>query len=173
MPYQKPPLTVIDLDVSSGAQALCDERPATGLMQPFLGGRLRPQEIHDALLYVPDDPQKGERVWIQTHLVRAFETYPLLGVTFDAPRQDAVGEALSRVLCDKLPGIAWDIQQCAMASLPALQKYQILHLSIPAPPGETTGEAMALEIYGPVVRIITWGLEPLVSFGRLRLSADA
>lgn len=150
MTYQQPPLTVMEIAVPPEVDATSDDRPVTGLMQPFLGRRMSPQEIFDALLYIPDAPQERERVWVQVHRVRAFEVQSLIGITFDAMHQNAVGEALGCVLRERLPGIVWE--ECTGLTA-ALQKYQFLHTSIAAPLDETTGQAMALEIYGSVVRI--------------------
>jgi hypothetical protein len=84
------------------------------------------------------------------HLIRTFVVPPLIGQEVRAPHQEAVASAVHALLCAILPGTR--LAPISDQS-PHIARYQIVHALVPAPMDETTGAAMALEVFGSVCRI--------------------
>ena len=81
-------------------------------------------------------------------LVRAWPVPRLLGAPVAASDEAGLARVLETLLWDRLPGIDWRVPEI---SLGPLRKYGMLHTSVAAPVDETTGQPMALEIYGDVI----------------------
>ena len=125
-----------------------DPRPASGAMAPFLGRRYRAEEIALALCNATDNLDDPDPARVLP--VRAFEVPPLLGAIFRGDGEEGLGDGLLRLLDERLPGIAW--RPCPI-SIGALRKYLFVHLHVPAPPDETTGEPMGLEVCGDLISV--------------------
>jgi hypothetical protein len=114
-----------------------DRRRPTGVLERFCGEQFTLEQVAGVEL-----PSADPR------FVRAFPLLPLYGDELDAERDDELAAALERLLHERLPGIRWHVA----LSLAPLRVYGILHTSLHAPPDETTGETMAIELWGEVVR---------------------
>jgi hypothetical protein len=153
--FQKPPIFWYDQEVRDSLgireddlRGEYDPRPPSGAMYPFLGRRYDPEEIADAICSVScclEEPDGGN-----VEPVRAFEVQPLPGATLHAESEEDLGDRLRRLLTERLPGNSWEPP---MIVLGALRKYFILHASVPAPPDETTGQPMGLELYGELTSV--------------------
>ncbi len=111
-----------------------------GAMASYLGARFA---VHDL-----DDEDKvidEERQFLP--LVRAFPVVPLLGATFKFSSEADIGERLRQLLALRLPGIEWELNS-DWNGAPAFRKYQLVHVSLAAPPDLATGQPMSLELYG-------------------------
>jgi hypothetical protein len=117
-------------------------------MAPFLGRRLSVEEIANAASIEVRDPNELAEIRKCAELVRAFQVTPLLGLVYEVAGLEDFSPALNRTLSQHLRGISWD----ASPRLGPLQKYHILHTSMAAPVDETTGERMALEVFGHLVK---------------------
>jgi hypothetical protein len=106
-----------------------DTRPVVGLLAKVLGPRL---EV--------------------APLIRAYQVLPLIGATFSCDRDSELANAIEALLAERCPGFDWRLEREARLSAP-LRKYGIIHTSIAAPPDETTGQPMALELLAEVVRV--------------------
>ena len=148
MQPQKPPINLRDLCTRAGSPAQLDLRPSSGPMAPFLGRRLSVEEIASAASIEVRDPNELAEIRKCAELVRASEVKPLLGVVYEVAGVDDFSPALNRTLSQHLPGITWD----GSPRLGPLQKYHILHTSMAAPVDEATGDTMALELFGHLVK---------------------
>ena len=138
MAFPKPPLSPNELPDS-----LPDERTLPlGAMQPFLGQQLSVDELTNSE-YLGDEPLE------LLHRVRAFPVVPLVGAVFQITHESQLSSTLFALLRERLPGIEWEQNEI---SLGALHKYLIWHTSILAPPDAATGQPMAIELYGDLIR---------------------
>src|SRR5262245_6995671 len=154
--FQKPPIFWYDEEIRESfgireddLRGEYDPRPPSGAMSPFLGRRYDPEEIANAICFVSDCPEEepdGRKV----EPVRAFEVQTLPGATLHSESEEALVDQLRRLLTDRLPGISWDPRDISFG---ALRKYLILHARVPAPPDETTGQPMGLELYGELTSV--------------------
>lgn len=138
MPFPKPPLSskeLPDLVHSQGTLPL-------GAMQPFLGRQLSVDELTNSETLC-DEPLQ------LLHRVRAFPVLPLVGVLFQISDESQFSSTLFGLLRERLPGIEWEQKEISLA---ALHKYLIWHTSIAAPPDPATGQPMAIELYGDLIR---------------------
>jgi hypothetical protein len=82
-------------------------------------------------------------------LVRAFEVPCLIGAKFCVRTLESVSAALRELLAATIPGFGWESVEVSEAPI---RKYLLLHTSVSAPQDLTTGEPMALEVYGRIIR---------------------
>ncbi len=119
-------------------------------MQPYLGRRLSSDDIIAANAWLAWTDDQRDQLRAQARAVRAYEVPVLHGLTLTARDQGAVASALAEALHAQFPGIGWMVPADVVR---VTEKYQFLNIALAAPPDETTGAAMALELYGPVVQI--------------------
>lgn len=109
-----------------------------GLMAPFLGQRLD--------VTATAGPETRDHVGLEALArVQAWPVPPLLGTSFRVERTEDIAASIRRVIGSALPGIDWWIPEHWDGPF---EKYGFVHSSLPAPPNEATGEAMALELFG-------------------------
>lgn len=114
--------------------------PPRGAMAGYLGTRFSEEDLDDE-----DKVLEEDRRFLP--LVRAYPVVPLLGATFRVSTEAEIGERLRQLLALRLPGIEWSLQD-GWNWGPAFRKYQLVHVSLAAPPDLATGQPMSLELYG-------------------------
>jgi hypothetical protein len=125
---------------------LNDLRPVTGAMAPFLGDRFSMQQLERE--YFDDD--EYERL----SLVRAYPVTSLVGVPLNANGELNLPDAVEALLRQHCPGIDWQVEHDLSGPL---RKYGVLHTTVAAPPDETTGQPMALEVFArPAMGVASW-----------------
>src|SRR5262245_60006447 len=124
----------LDADRLTLAPAL-RQAPARGAIARLLGRRFTAEELWD-------EDRHGEHDRPLLALVRAYQVPALVRATFTMASSSELRPAVEHLLARRLPGIPWDTD--GVSDGPFL-KYLIVHASLPAPPDEATGQAMALE----------------------------
>jgi len=99
----------------------------------------------------PMQPFVGERFEYPWVKLAAWDIPPLIGCTFDVGNANDIPRALRVLLASALPGLDWWVPEGWGT---AFNKFGILHGRLPAPPDETTGEAMTIEIYGVALQTV-------------------
>lgn len=123
-----------------------DARPVSGLMAPYVGRRYSADEIwvdycRSNDIGLEDEPESRPRA----KRIRAFDVPALADAVFISHRFCDVSAAITALLSERLPGIPWP--QAPFNPWGAI-KYALLHETMPAPPDETTGQRMVIELYG-------------------------
>jgi len=104
----------------------------------------------------PMQPFVSERFQYPWTKLAAWNVLPLIGAVFEVDSANDIPRALRVLLASALPGLDWWVPEVWGTPF---NKYGILHGRLPAPPDETTGEAMAIEIYGMAERAVETGSE--------------
>jgi hypothetical protein len=120
---------------------LNDLRPVTGAMAPFLGDRFSVTQLDNE--FADDDERE------LFALIRAYPVTSLVGVPLSANGELELPDALQALLRQHCPGIDWLVERDLSGPL---RKYGLLHTSVAAPPDETTGQPMALEVFARPTR---------------------
>lgn len=138
MPFPEPPLSPKELPDLLHSEATLP----LGAMQPFLGQQLSVDELTNSD-NLCDEPLE------LLHRVRAFPVIPLVGAVFQIAHESHLSSTLFGLLRERLPGIEWEQNEISLA---VLHKYLMWHTSIPAPPDAATGQPMAIELCGDLIR---------------------
>jgi len=114
-------------------------------------------------------PFVGERLRYSWAKLAAWTVPPLIGASFEVDSANDIPRALRGLLASTLPGLDWWVPEGWSTPF---NKYGILHGTLPAPPDEITGEAMAVEIYGVAEREVEMGSEEWSILRREALRID-
>lgn len=125
-----------------------DVRPVTGLMAPYVGRRYTVDEIWTYYCYYADIHSEQEpELRPRAKRIRAFDAPALANAVFISHRLCDVAAAIDALLTERLPSVPWS-QASFHTGRAVKTKYALLHEIMPAPPDETTGERMVLELHG-------------------------
>jgi hypothetical protein len=127
---------------------LNDLRPVTGAMAPFLGDRFSIPQLDDGYAAAAERERLA--------LVRAYPVTSLVGVPLNANGELNLPDAVEALLRQHCPGVDWHVEHDLSGPL---RKYGLLHTSVAAPPDDTTGQPMALEVFARPAKIgaASWG----------------
>lgn len=143
-PVGPEPLDRWVLPLAGVVPAVIDDRPVTGAMAPFLGKRYSVEEVWKG--YLQSQPERVDDIY--HHLaptIRAYAAPSLEGLEFTTTNIHDMAQVLQEMVARNLPTIAWEP---LVMDTGAIKKYGIVHVLMPAPIDETTGDAMILEIFG-------------------------
>jgi hypothetical protein len=114
-------------------------------MAPYLGVR---HAAEDLQAHREDD---GGELADVLPMVRAYDVPALQGERLRVRALEEIGPGMEKLLVSACPDIEWRVDE-GRWSLP-LQKYEILHASVAAPPDRSSGQPMALEVFGRAARL--------------------
>jgi len=112
-----------------------------GLMSSHVGPRYSVEELREKEGYC-----EGDDVYLAR--VRAYPVLALIGKQLLIQRDTELPSAVARLLTEFMPDWKWDESQ---VTLGPFRKYFLMHAIFPAPKDESTGQPMALEIYGDLI----------------------
>jgi hypothetical protein len=132
-----------------------DRRPVRGGMARYVGVQHEIEALYrnpcfemiDAFSLWDDRVEPTPEELASLARVRAFHVPVLIGIRIEAPCARAFPEALRASLRSHCPGIAWEVPEEAAWPLP---RFLFFNVAVAAPIDETTGQPMALELFGRV-----------------------
>jgi hypothetical protein len=125
-----------------------DDRPVTGLMARFLGDQYSIEQLSETDDF--EHSSKEERDAIAS--IRAFPVKSLIGAQLHASNESDLATQLGALLRHCCPGVEWQLDHDLGGPL---RKCGFLHTSLAAPPDDTTGQTMALEVFGDTIQLGT------------------
>lgn len=123
------------------------ERPVSGPMAPLLGPRFPLERLKRSSWY----PEVDEEERAVASLVRAYPVTGLLGARVGCARDGELADRLAELVEERCPGHTLRVDGKRLTG--PLRKCGLVHTSVDAPADETTGQPMALELYGELVEL--------------------
>lgn len=134
-----------------------DQRPVGGALAPYVGQQYSAEELWQYhRIHADVHPQEETELRPLARRIRAFDVPMLAGVTFGCRRFSDLAAALEQAVAAQLPGTACGPFDRVRPG--RVKKYGIVHVVVPAPLDEATGEDMVLELFG---RLETLNGEPV------------
>jgi hypothetical protein len=116
----------------------------TGAMAEYLGPAYGWETVYDLDRFDETDLTKIKQS------VHAYPVLPLIGKTFAIQHEKDLERSFNQLVQQQLPTITWEPFSIRTG---AFRKYLLVHFQIPAPPEQTTDQAMGLEIYAKPQKI--------------------
>ena len=125
-----------------------DDRPVSGLMAPFLGDQYSIEQLSETDNFECASNEERDAI----AAIRAFPVTSLIGAQLHANNESDLATELGALLRRCCPGIEWQLDRDLSGPL---RKYGLLHTSLVAPPDDTTGQTMALEVFANTIQLGT------------------
>lgn len=128
-----------------------DRRPISGPLAAFVGARFGVQDLFDL-----DRHEEEDRDVLA--LVRAYPLPSVLDASLSSVGEAQIAEQIELLLGECCPGIEWRVGDRELSG--PLKKYGLLHATIPAPPDETNGQPMELELFAEISQLAGREIKP-------------